>query len=116
VALVTQFPLLADLPLFRTLGFALWLLFRAFSGNLDSALALFVLLFTLLYSLVRMVLPGSELHTSLLIEYGTMAMLATPYELGNRRATARAMSRVLLWVSGLALICLVAAPLSEAAG
>jgi arylsulfatase A-like enzyme len=106
--------LLADLPLFLALGIALWLLFRAFRRNLDPALALFILLFTLLYSLVRMLLPGSDLQTYLLIESGAVAMLATLYKLGHRRATAQAISKGLLWVSGLALICLVAVPVSDA--
>lgn len=99
--------LLAELPLFLALGLALWSLFRAFRRNLDPALALFALLWALLYQVSR---TGLEDQAFLLIPSGVIAMLATLYELDHRDRLLRAMRKGLPWLAGLALICLVSVP------
>jgi arylsulfatase A-like enzyme len=103
--------LLADLPLFLVLGLALWLLFRVFRRNLDMALALFVLLWAMLFYLGRVALVAP---TFAAITSGVIAMLITLVELDHRGWAVRWTRRGLPWIAGLALICLIAVPVSDA--
>ena len=66
--------LLADLPFFLVLGLALWSLCRAFRRNLDPAVALFVLLWFLLYYVSP---SGLVDRPFLIIASGAIALLAT---------------------------------------
>lgn len=103
--------LLADFAAFFVLGFALWLLARLFRRNLHPVLSLFILLWAFFSYVSSVVLHGPIF---ILIASFVIAMLITLYELDHRGRTVGALRKGLPWAVGLALICLIAVPASDA--